>query len=119
MLFTRRLICPISFQSFFLTFDSSLLKSQIWSGYHSVLKHCLLCNQASDSTLLYKSLSETAMTLYTVLNTRQKQAFLGALFRQPFRHSDPSRFTPQVAEEYYSMVLASTKTEGIFKVFTY
>lgn len=31
------------------------------------------------------------MTFHTTLNTRQKEAFLGTLFIQPFRYSDPSR----------------------------
>lgn len=118
MLSSRLLTCPISSQSFFLAFDSSLLKSQIWSSYHSVLKHSILCNQASDSTLLYNSLSETVMTFYTVLNTTQKQAFLGALFIQPFRYSDPSRsfYTPG-GRRILPYGLGIYKNRGDFKSF--
>lgn len=119
MLCTRLLlICPISFQSFFLTFDSSLLKSQIWSSYHSVLKHSLQCKQASDSILLCKSLSETVMTFYTALNTRQKQAFLGALFMQPIRYSDPSiSFYTPGGRRILPYFLGIYKNRGDFRIF--
>lgn len=122
MLFTRFQMCPNALQSFLLTFDSSPLQSQIWSGYHVIQYSNTACQVTRHRILpCFRGFYPRQPSDTSFIINGQKQAFLGRLFIKPILDVliHPGHITLQMSEEYCPMASASTKTEGIFKVFSY